>query len=241
MEAFHGLIAFHLTRTNDMGKKELFNERRRPRNKRRKEYKSPHTDSFLIVTEGTKTEPNYFKGLRNQILEKTHGKIDVVPVIEVRGEGKNTESLVDAAAELNRNADIIYQHVWVVMDKDDFPRFDQAIAKAKSMGFNVAWSNQSFEYWIYLHYYYSDVAMHRDDINKKLNQIFKNNGVGGGKYKKEDEKIFDVVNEPPGNTMTAIANAKRRMAKFDLNQTSPSKIDPGTTVHLLVEQLLSYV
>ena len=114
-------------------RKDIFKERRRTRKSRRKEYKEPRTDSYLIVTEGEKTEPNYFAGLRGHILEKVDGNIDIVPLIDIEGEGKNTQSLVDAAAELNRNANIMYQHVWVVMDRDEFPHFDSSITAAKNL------------------------------------------------------------------------------------------------------------
>ena len=224
-----------------MRNKELFKERRKARKERRKEYKQARTDSFLIVTEGTKTEPFYFQGLKTRVLDSVEGKIDVVPLIEIQGEGKNTESLVEAAVRLNRNADIIYQHIWVVMDKDDFPNFDQAISKAESMGFHAAWSNQSFEYWIYLHFHYTDAAMHRDELNRKLSQIFKDNNIGEGKYQKDNDNIYEDINKGPGSTSRAIANAKKRMTEYDPRKTSPSKYDPGTTVHVLVEQLMNYI
>ena len=51
-----------------------------------------------------------------------------------------------------KDAKIIYQNVWIVFDKDDFDDFDQAIQEAINRGYNVAWSNQSFEYWLYLHF-----------------------------------------------------------------------------------------
>ena len=72
----------------------------------------------LVVTEGTKTEPNYFLGLKNAVngkdgLEKVH--------LEISGEGKNTVSLMERAKQLARSAGNPYQHIWIVYDKDDFP------------------------------------------------------------------------------------------------------------------------
>lgn len=40
---------------------------------------------------------------------------------------------------------------------------------------------------------------------------------------------------------TAIKAAKRRMADFDTGKYRPSEYDPGTTVHLLVEELKQYL
>lgn len=85
----------------------------------------------------------------------------------------------------------MYQNVWVVFDKDDFDDFDKAIQTANSKGYQVAWSNQSFEYWIYLHFYYSNAALHRNQWIKKLNDIFKQRQLGTGEYLKNCEDIFE--------------------------------------------------
>ena len=42
-----------------MGTDDLFKKRRAERQKRKHEFKSVNTNSFLIVTEGEKTEPLY--------------------------------------------------------------------------------------------------------------------------------------------------------------------------------------
>lgn len=44
-----------------------------------------------------------------------------------------------------------------------------------------------------------------------------------------------------GGVRTAIKNAKRRMADFDSKMDKPSKYAPGTTVHILVEELRGYL
>ena len=44
-----------------MGPDDLFKKRRAERQKRKHEFKSVNTNSFLIVTEGEKTEPLYFE------------------------------------------------------------------------------------------------------------------------------------------------------------------------------------
>jgi len=45
---------------------------------------------FLVVTEGEKTEPNYFKGLTAELP-------DHLVAVEIIGEGANTISVVEAA------------------------------------------------------------------------------------------------------------------------------------------------
>lgn len=114
-----------------MGKDDLFKKKRQERKKRKFEYRSPKANSFLIVTEGKRTEPLYFKGIQRLIQEKVGGRIDVVsvPVVDIYGEGCSTGKLIEMTEQIVKKAKIIYQNVWVVFDRDDFDDFDQAIKK----------------------------------------------------------------------------------------------------------------
>lgn len=225
-----------------MGSDDLFKKRKVERKKRRHEFKSPKANSFLIVTEGERTEPYYFKGIQRQIKEKIGGRVDVIeiPLIEIYGEGSGTGKLIEITDQIVKEAKIIYQNIWVVFDKDDFPDFDKAIQDGINRGYKVAWSNQSFEYWLFLHFNYSDSALHRDDWNVKLNEIFKERKLGDGTYHKNYEDIYNMVNIDDG-VNSAIKNAKRRMGKFREGKDTPSEYNPGTMVHKLVEELKVYL
>ena len=168
-----------------MGSDDIFKKRREARKQRQHEFRSPKANSFLIMTEGKRTEPLYFQGIRKLIKEKVGGNIDVVenPVIDIYGEGCSTGKLIEITDRFVKDAKIIYQNIWVVFDKDDFEDFDQAIDEGEEKGYKIAWSNQSFEYWLYLHFYYSDAALHRDDWNAKLDEIFKQYNLGEGNIK----------------------------------------------------------
>ena len=56
-----------------MGSDDLFKKRREARTQRKHEYKPPKANSYLIVTEGERTEPLYFKGMQKLIQEKVGG------------------------------------------------------------------------------------------------------------------------------------------------------------------------
>lgn len=160
--------------------------------------------------------------------------------LELHGEGCSTTRLVEAADQIIKDAKIIYQNIWIVFDKDDFDDFDQAIQEATNRGYNVAWSNQSFEYWLYLHFYYSDSALHRHQWNAKLDEIFKKNNLGNGTYQKNYDDIYSMVDIYGGVTV-AIKHAKRRMAEFEKGGYKPSEYNPGTMVYKLVESLIVYL
>lgn len=225
-----------------MGSDDLFKKRRADRRKRDREFKNPKANSFLIVTEGKRTEPLYFKGLATRIKEQIGGNVEVyeVPQIDIHGEGCATNRLIEKTDEIVNKSKIRYQNIWVVFDKDDFIDFDEAVAIGKRKEYNIAWSNQSFEYWLYLHFEYSESALHRHEWNKKLSEIFKKYQLGSGAYYKNDENIYALVDTYDG-VATAIKNAKRRMAKFDEEKDRPSSYDPGTTVYQLVEQLKQFL
>lgn len=225
-----------------MGTDDLFKKRRAERQQRKYEYKNPKVNSYLIITEGERTEPLYFRGLKKLIQEKVGGAVDIVeaPRIDIHGEGCATGKLIEIADQKVKDAKIIYQNIWVVFDKDDFADFDQAIEAGTSRGYHIAWSNQSFEYWLYLHFCYADSALHREDWASKLSDIFKQYGLGDGTYKKNYEEIYALVNRYDG-VNAAIKNAKRRMAGFEKSGKKASEYDPGTKVHVLVENLKQYL
>ena len=225
-----------------MGSDDIFKKRREERKQRRREYRIPRANSFLIVTEGKRTEPLYFNGMKKLIEEKTGGNIRVVenPLIDISGEGCSTGKLIEVTDRIVKEAKIVYQNIWVVFDKDDFADFDQAIAEGAEKGYKIAWSNQSFEYWLYLHFYYSDSALHREEWCAKLDEIFRKHRLGELKYQKNYENIYDLVNIDDG-VNTAIKNAKRRMAEYHKGRYKPSQCDPGTTVYKLTEELKRYL
>jgi len=193
------------------------------------------------VTEGERTEPLYFKGMQKLIKEKVGGIIDIKElVIDIHGEGCSTGRLIEITDQIVKDAKIMYQNIWVVFDKDDFEDFDQAIKDGENKGYHIAWSNQSFEYWIYLHFNYSDSALHRHQWNGKLDELFRQYNLGDGKYRKNYENIYNMLNHY-GGVDTAIKNAKRRMSGFDKNVDKPSEYDPGTMVYQLVEDLKKYL
>lgn len=225
-----------------MGTDDIFKKRREDRKQRQHEIKEPKANSYLIVTEGERTEPYYFKGLKNLIVKKIGGTVNVVelPSIDIHGKGSSTGKLIEITEQLVKEAKVLYQNVWVVFDRDDFEDFDQAIQEGLKKGYHIAWSNQSFEYWLYLHFCYNESALHRDEWNKKLDEIFKQYGLGNGTYQKNYEDIYHMVNQNDG-VNTAIKHAKRRMADFDSGKDKPSAYDPGTMVYQLVEELKAYL
>lgn len=223
-----------------MGAESVFKKRRAAPKERKKEFLTPRPNSFLIVSEGKQTEPLYFDGLADYVKKKYGQGIDVEkPIIETQGEGKSTVSLVKAAEKLVSRAKILYSQVWVAFDKDDFQDFDQAITLAEEKGYHVAWSNQSFEYWIFLHFNYSDSALHRHDWVDRLNRLFQQRRISPDGYLKNDPRVFEIVTTY-GSLKAAVNNAARVESTYN-GQVQPSLQDPCTKVHHLIQELSPYI
>lgn len=193
---------------------------------------------IIIFTEGTRTEPIYFESKKNEIREKIRREgIEV----EIKGQGYNTLSLVDFAISYidKEKIDLTIDDCWVAFDKDDFDRtggrnaFNDAITKAKSNNIKVAYSNESFELWLLLHFIPLDSAIGRDDYEDKLTERLKittNNRVK--KYRKKMD-IYPFIYDKERD---AIRNA-RMLIKQHSSESSFSRKNPSTTVYLLVEDL----
>lgn len=191
--------------------------------------------NYLIVTEGTETEVNYFNNIKKIIENSYKNNIIVDKVsLKVEGTGRSTKVLVNEA--IKKRSLGIYSEVWVIFDKDDNEDFDEAITLAKKEGLNVAWSNECFELWLLLHFQDLKSAIHRTDYYTKLNSHFKN--INGGTYNKNISKIFDIT-----SPFVEIAIQRSNSLLSDYNQDRnfcPSKMNPGTTVQKLVEELIQY-
>jgi hypothetical protein len=180
---------------------------------------------ILIVCEGAKTEPNYFRAFpcRGDLVK-----------IEVHGEGKNTVSLVKEAKKLVRNAKFAqeeFDEIWCVFDKDSFPEFNTAIEMCRqTKNFYAAYSNEAFELWYMLHFDYHDSATSRHVYSRLLSKKL------GERYRKNSDKMYSVLLPMQE---TAVINARRLLESY--SEHNPADDNPCTTVFMLVEKLNEYL
>lgn len=189
---------------------------------------------FLIVCEGEKTEPNYFKGLKKDL---PIGSL-VVTDMTIEGAGKNTESLVDFTAKYIKRSNRNFDRVWAVFDRDSFTenQFNNAIIKAEASAINCAWSNEAFELWFLLHFQYVNNAMPREDYQAFLErEIIKASGKDYS-YKKNDINTYAILKEF-GNLSQAMTWAKK-LRGLHTNRKHANH-NPCTLVDLLVEELFN--
>ena len=220
-----------------MGSDDLFKRRKNARKERRSKAIELRNEQWLIVCEGAKTEPEYFRNLINDVNDKSNKKV----ICEIKGTGKNTETLVSHVDKLVQVDDetlrkhIPYAKVFVAFDKDSFreEQFNNAIYNALRSGYIPLWSNQCFELWFILHYEFMNSDLYRTQYFEKLSGIF------NCSY----EKAADHYNMLGGmkRIRKAYENAKRLYNRYiNEGETRPYKMAPCTTVFRLIDELESY-
>ena len=126
---------------------------------------------LLVVCEGKKTEPLYFKAFRH------HFRNHLVHVDIVREAGVPITAVAraialreaaDLEAKSQRDENLKYDEVWCVIDVDDHPNLETACSKAGACGIMIALSNPCFEVWALLHFRDHTESLHRDDVNRLL-------------------------------------------------------------------------
>lgn len=196
-----------------------------------------HPEYHLIVTEGTKTEPNYFRAIQEQINQRYPGKIQ----LDIHGQGDNTVNLFDQACAYVKSSPNTYKHVWVVYDIDDFPpdriNLTAELCQRSSTEetiYHPLWSNQCIELWFLLHFCYFQSDLHRSAYSEKLTRYMVSHGYGP--YQKNRPDIFGALRPHMDD---AVANAKRLEQQNEGRQ--PASAAPGTQVHHLIETLRPYL
>jgi len=124
----------------------------------------------LIVCEDNKSAPNYFEAL------KRHFNLSAAS-IQVAGSDGYSQPLqvVERAIQLKARAAEAdsgtepFGSVWCVIDGDYGHKINNARAKAKAYGIDLAISTMCFEYWILLHFEESDTSTtHCDGLVRTL-------------------------------------------------------------------------
>lgn len=176
---------------------------------------------IVVVTEGTSTEPGYFK-----VFKQLHGSesaaLKVIPL------GADPRAVVERAIdetpldpEPSGN-----DSVWAVFDRDDHERFNEAVDLARGNNIKTAVSNPCFELWGILHYELLDAPTHRHDCQRRLREL-----CGG--YRQSSGKRFEDAGVVNGQHGEAVRRARELLRRR--NQEGEPSGNPSTTVHELTE------
>ncbi|HHT7890044.1 RloB family protein [Pasteurella multocida] len=219
-----------------MGCDDIFKKRkaRKVTEKRTKNKRNTY-DRVLIICEGEKTEPYYFRGLRSAYkLDSTN--------INITGDCDSSPmNIVEKAIEMYRISEKegnCFDRVYCVFDKDSHCDYSSAIdrirqlssGKVKKPFFSIC-SVPCFEYWLLLHFRYTTRSFSSSGKNSIADNVIKKLKTYLPTYEKGQEDIFSLLNE---KLSFAINNAKRANEAAISNDTD----NPTTQVVGLVEYLI---
>lgn len=204
----------------------------------RKEGRRASYDRILIVSEGRKTEPQYFEEIRmvhrlhTANVRVRHCELGTAP-IQVVEYAKELFERGDRHTGVPRRA---FEEVYAVFDRDDHASYDAALALARSLDgrlrndnkqpvvFRAIASVPCFELWLLLHFEDIQAAIHRDDVVRRLRQ-----------YIPEYQKGMKDVFARTSNQLNAALQRADQLAQRFTPDTAP---EPYTGIADLVQRLV---
>lgn len=221
--------------------------------------------NFILFCEDSVSEPLYFEALAER-----YSNIKISPHKDSLSKNRNIrkalnyciqEGIIDSVTEEAISEEV---NIWCVFDRDksidpsqntdsDID-FDLSIKAALTSGLNVAWSNDSFELWVLLHYkeliFDTELLGHRNAFYGQLTDIVKNLENQSEKLKRvtnNDQFSYKVNMKRPVHfreflpelmtkTEVAILNSKK-LYEASISLNDPSKKSPCTLIFKLVEKI----
>ncbi len=197
----------------------------------------PNHDRILIVSEGGKTEPNYFNEIR------TVYRLPTAYIMVQPGQlGTAPIQVVEYAEQLFNEGDLhkrirpkSFEQVYTVFDRDDHESYFAALERAKSLDkklkndmkqstrFQAIASVPSFELWLLLHFEDIQAPIHRDEVMRRLQEHIPGYHKGAG-------QIYS-------NTQNNIEIATQRAEALASQFTAKDAPEPYTAIYLLVKLL----
>ena len=192
---------------------------RSPLSLRRKPGRRAPREITLIICEG-ESERVYFDALRN------HLRLSNTEVSFPCPQGSAPINVVDCALQRAKEPGR-YDHIYCVFDRDDHDTFDLARAKlqqhAKRARLHEAVSIPCFEYWLLLHFEFTDAPFPDcDAVVRRLGQHLPG-------YTKADLRLMRLLLDRLGQAMQHAQRLESRRTTIGDN--------PYTSVHHLVRHL----
>lgn len=206
------------------------------------------TRVIIISCEGTNTEPEYFKAIREKLKDNISSliKIELVPKLSNASEPKhvldNLQAFVDKY-DFNKEHDSL----WLVCDREKVIHRKTGkkglltiIPLCKEKGYSIALTNPLFEFWLLLHLV--DITTYDHDTlfdNKKLSSDKRyidnelSNILEGGYSKKKDQFNRNIV---------SLENVKRAINQEKIFENDLTKIMDtlGGNVSSLINEIVEF-
>ena len=150
--------------------------RRKPPRLRRSKHSREPKQRFILFCEGKNTEVEYFEAIR-RVCSSTLISVDTrggqgVPYTIAEKAVQQARTLgLTRHSQRRRDSYEERDQVWAVFDRDDHPRFEEAVANCETANVRVARSNPCIELWLILHERDFDRYEHRYAMQKILAEL----------------------------------------------------------------------
>lgn len=216
-----------------MGSEDLFHKRKARESAalQRKKHHRARQKRYLIVCEGTKTEPHYL----GELLDDWRIRPEVVRIAP--NDGVSPDRVVAHAYALYEDDALggdAYDQVYCVFDRDRHTTFDAAVQRTKDL--NAAGkpliaitSTPCFEVWLLLHFGYTNQPFHaagKKSVGDQVVAALKAK-PGCGRYGKGTKGIYAQLK----GTLDDALNHAEQLRKHGL---ATGSVNPATDFDLLV-------
>ena len=219
-----------------MGSEDLFHKRKARSSAalQRQQRERSRMPRFLIVCEGTKTEPHYLRELRDTL------RIRPQMVCIAPNDGSSPNRVVDHALWLyqeDAEGGDAYDKVYCVFDRDRHSTFDAAVQRTKDLSaggspLEAITSTPCFEVWLLLHFGYTDQPFHAAGKKSVGNQVVSalKTKPGFATYGKGQQGVY-------GQLKTKLANALNNAERLRTHNAKTGSVTPATDVDILVKAI----
>lgn len=175
------------------------NKRRRISGLKRTGVRREPKQKFILFCEGKNTERFYFEAIK-RLCKSTLIKVEIfglgfVPysVAERAVSHAEKEGLLRKS---RRRKDLFERNdeVWAVFDRDNHPRFEEAIRLCEENGIKVGRSNPCFEVWLILHLQDYDKLLSSQQVQDFLGKLRPDYNKRGAKVMEFDRIVTQAVN-----------------------------------------------
>ncbi|HOI66804.1 MAG TPA: RloB family protein [Thiomonas arsenitoxydans] len=219
-----------------MGSEDLFHKRkaRLAAELQRQKRERVRNKRYLIVCEGTKTEPHYLK----EMLDDLRIRPQVVRIVP--NEGVSPDRVVTHALALYEEDQLTgdaFDQVYCVFDRDQHTTFDAAVQRTKDLTnggkpFVAITSTPCFEVWLLLHFCYSEQPFHaagKKSIGGQVVSALKTK-PGFAKYGKGQKGIY-------GQLKAKLADALTHAERLRKHGVATGSVNPATDFDELVRAI----
>ena len=152
---------------------------------------------FILYCEGENTERTYFVAIKrlctNSLIEvEIVARGDVPYTLANKAVKRAKDEGLTPNSRRRKNSFEENDEIWAVFDRDDHPRFEEAITICRQSGIQVGRSNPCFEVWLILHEQDYDKFLDRHKVQAELSKIRPEYHSGGSKTPDCDEMVTRV-------------------------------------------------